>query len=68
MTSMYQEFPKCLYQGGDVTADSVVVFDATEEQSKRSEGFIDPGESLEKSEDPAPKKRGRPRKVADGTE
>lgn len=68
MTSMFQEFPKCLYVGGDVTADSVVVFDRDEENAKRREGFSGPGESLEKSEEPALKKRGRPRKVADGTE
>ena len=66
MIPMFQEFPKSLYAGGDVTADSIVVFDAAEEEAKRAEGFIGPGESLEKSAEP--KKRGRPRKVTNGTE
>lgn len=66
MTSMTQEFPKCLYVGGDVSADCVVVFDRDEEEAKRLEGFSGPGESLEKSEEP--KKRVRPKKVTNGTE
>lgn len=66
MTSMTQEFPKCLYAGGDVSADCFVVFDCKEENDKRREGFSGPGESLEKSEEP--KKRGRPKKVINGTE
>lgn len=63
---MTQEFPKCLYAGGDVSADCFVVFDRKEEEAKRKEGFSGPGESLEKSEEP--KKRGRPKKVINGTE
>lgn len=66
MTSMYQEFPKCLYMGGDVSADCFVVFDRDEEEAKRNEGFSGPGESLEKSEEP--RRRGRPKKVTNGTE
>lgn len=63
---MFQEFPKCLYVGGDVTANYCIVFDRAEEGIKRKEGFSGPGESLEKSEEP--KKRGRPKKVINGTE
>lgn len=65
MTQMFQEFPKALYMGGDVMADCFVVFDRNEEEAKRKEGFFGPAEALEKSEEP--RKRGRPKKVTDGT-
>lgn len=66
MTQMFQEFPKALYLGGNVESECFIVFTDDEEAAKRKEGYSGPGESFEKSEEP-PKKRGRPKKVIDGT-
>lgn len=46
---MFQEFPKCLYQGGAVDAEFCVVFDPQEEADARKEGFASAGESPEKA-------------------
>lgn len=56
------EFPKCLYLGGDVEAAYVVVFDPEQQALKKELGYLMLGE--EKAE-PAPEKpkRGRPRKA-----
>ena len=57
----FQEFPKCLYLGGNIEAEYTVVLDETEEAVKREAGFSSPGESAE--EEPK-RKPGRPRKEA----
>ena len=46
---MFQEFPKCLYQRGDVAAAFCVVLDAAEEADARAEGFANAGESQAKA-------------------
>lgn len=46
---MFQEFPKCLYQGGDALAAFCVVLDPQEEAGARHEGFASVGESQEKA-------------------
>lgn len=56
------EFPKCLYLGGDVEAAYVVVFDAEQQAQKVEAGYLVLGE--EKAEPAQDKpKRGRPRKA-----
>jgi hypothetical protein len=39
-----QEFPKCLYQGGDVAAEYTIVVDAGQEADARNAGFAMAGE------------------------
>ena len=46
---MFQEFPKCLYLGGDALAAFCVVLDPQEEAGARLEGFASVGESQEKA-------------------
>ena len=46
---MFQEFPKCLYQGGAVDAAFCVVLDPQEETQARQEGFMAAGESQAKA-------------------
>jgi hypothetical protein len=46
---MFYEYPKCLYQGGQVEAETRVVFDADEEKQASEEGFVCLGESQEKA-------------------
>lgn len=57
----FQEFPKCLYLGGDLEAAYVVVADAEAEALQRENGYAVIGESV-KAEEPA-RKPGRPRKA-----
>lgn len=46
---MFHEFPKCLYLGGEVDAQTRVVFDAEAEKQARADGFVGLGESQEKA-------------------
>lgn len=46
---MFKEFPKCLYQAGDVEAAFCVVLDPQEEADARQEGYSDAGESQAKA-------------------
>ena len=55
----FQEFPKCLYLGGDIAAEYVIVNNEAEEDA--AEGFE--VANLNPDAQPAPKKRGRPAKV-----
>ena len=57
---MFIEYPKSLYRGLE---DERVANDATEEKALRAEGY-----TMLTDETEAPKKRGRPAKVADGSE
>lgn len=57
----FQEFPKCLYLGGDLEAAYVVVADAEAEAFQREQGYAVIGESVQKED--APRKPGRPRKA-----
>jgi hypothetical protein len=52
----FQEFPKCLFLHGDVTAEYVIVKDSAHEAEKRAEGFRG---AQEKADEP---KRARARK------
>jgi len=54
---MFQEYPKCLYQKGNVEAEYAVVADESQEDDARAIGYADAYET-----DDAPKKRGRPAK------
>lgn len=49
---MFQEFPKCLYQGGAVDTAFCVVLDPQEEAQARKEGFAMSGESQAKAKTP----------------
>lgn len=42
-----QEFPKCLYQGGDAGAEFTIVADEDQEAAARDAGFAMIGESAE---------------------
>lgn len=46
-----QEFPKCLYQGGDVSAEFAIAHDAEQEAIARESGFAMAGEGVEKPGD-----------------
>lgn len=63
---MFHEYPKCLYLGGQVDAETRIVFDAEAEKQARADGFVGIGESQEKAKpEPIatePKRRGRPPK------
>ncbi len=59
----FQEFPKCLYLGGNLEAEYVVVFDDVQEADKRALGFAVIGEAVEEVTQEAPRKRGRPAKA-----
>lgn len=50
------EFPKVIYQGGDPTAEYVVVNDKAEQDSMSAKGFLPIGQTPEK-------RRGRPPKA-----
>ncbi len=62
---MFIEYPKSLYRGLE---DERVANDATEEKALRDEGYSMLSEaSPQEQPEAAPKKRGRPAKVTDGT-
>lgn len=64
---MFIEYPKSLYRGLE---DERVAVDATEEKALREQGYTMLTESADPKEEAtevAPKKRGRPAKVIDGT-
>lgn len=65
---MFQKYPMCLYQGGNVEASYALVMSEEEESAKRGDGFCGAGESQEKAPDkpaePAKRNPGRPRKDA----
>jgi len=44
-----QEFPKCLYLGGDVEAKYVLAWNADEEKAFRADGFSSAGEGVKPS-------------------
>ncbi|NSX16933.1 hypothetical protein HTY52_22840 [Cupriavidus taiwanensis] len=46
-----QEFPKCLYQGGDVSAEFAIAHDPEQEAIARQAGFAMAGEGGEKTSD-----------------
>ena len=49
---MHQEFPKCLYLGGNVEAVYCVVLDPQEEAQARQAGYSSVGESQAKAKTP----------------
>lgn len=55
-----QEFPKCLYLGGDVEAEYRLAWNIDEESNIRAEGFSSAGE---KEGAPDKPRRGRPPKI-----
>lgn len=68
LSDAMNEYPKCLYLGGDVTQEHCVVFDAGQEQIKREVGFCMAGEEKAppaptEEAKPAARKPGRPRKA-----
>jgi len=57
---MFQEFPKCLYLGGDASREMRIVDGAAQEQQARAEGFRVLGEPTEaKSEALKPARKPR---------
>ena len=56
---MFQEFPKCLYQGGVADGDYKIVFDDQSQADASKDGFLPLGETQKE----APKRRGRPPKA-----
>jgi hypothetical protein len=42
---MFKEYPKALYQGGDVAAELSIVHDEDQEQQARAAGFASAGEA-----------------------
>jgi hypothetical protein len=64
---MFQKYPMCLFERGDVAAAHVIVTSEDEEAAKRAEGLKGAWEPQEKAEEPTsePAKRrpGRPRKA-----
>lgn len=57
----FQEFPKLLYKGGDISAEYVVVLD---EAGEDAAGGFEPADlNPDEPTADAPKKRGRPAKV-----
>lgn len=57
---MFQEFPKCLYQGGVSDGDCKIVFDDQAQADASKDGFLPLGETPKEE---APKRRGRPPKA-----
>jgi len=57
---MFQEFPKCLYQGGATDGEVKIVFDEQAQADAANDGFLPLGEAPKEE---APKRRGRPPKA-----
>ena len=55
----FQEYPKCLYRGGKLDAEHVVVFSAEEEEAA---GDFSPLDSADEEVEAPKRKPGRPKK------